>query len=71
MAMGWANPSTLLRARAADYACVGVPPDWEVAPRSRERGAVLAAIARILRGSLLPAAALGAPLRRPARGRTP
>lgn len=41
------------RAWARDeYACVGVPPEKEVAPEPPENGAVVAAIARVLRGAL-------------------
>lgn len=44
---------SLLRVRDTEgYACVGVPPEWEVAPEPRENGAIVAAIGRILRTAL-------------------
>ncbi len=52
---GW---SSFVPRRAVDYACVGAPPEKEVAPEPRENGATLAAIARVLRGVLAP---LGGP----------
>ncbi len=45
-----------------EYACVGVPPEKEVTPEPRENGAVLAALARILRdvfGTLRESAGTG------------
>lgn len=35
-----------------EYACVGAPPEKEVAPEPRRNGAALAAIARVLRQAL-------------------
>lgn len=41
-------PAHHLRDRT-EYACVGAPPEKEIAPEPRENGALLAAVARVLR----------------------
>ncbi|HYM39143.1 MAG TPA: hypothetical protein VEY12_03210 [Thermoplasmata archaeon] len=56
MAYGCANfPMFALRPRN-EYACVGAPPEKEVVPEPRRNGAVLAAIARVLREALTASA---------------
>lgn len=50
MGFGYATfPVPFVRSRA-EYACVGAPPEKEVAPEPRRNGAVLAGLARVLRG---------------------
>lgn len=44
-------PTFALRPRN-EYACVGAPPEKEVDPEPRRNGAMLAAIARVLREAL-------------------
>ncbi len=52
MAFGYATfPNVSPRSRA-EFACAGAPPDKEVAPEPRQNGAVLAGLARVLRGVL-------------------
>lgn len=52
MACGYASfPGLTLRPRD-EYACIGAPPEKEVAPEPRRNGAMLAAIARVLRGAV-------------------
>ncbi len=56
MAYGYASFPMVARRLRDEYACVGVPPEKEVAPEPRENGAMLAAIARVLRDAFgLPA----------------
>ncbi len=51
MAYGYAtHPSFVPRVRR-EYACVGVPPEKEVSPEPARNGAMLAAIARVLRST--------------------
>ncbi len=65
MALAYVGPRGLLPARApADYACVGVPPEWEASEEATRDGVFIAAVARILRGAL--AISRGAP-RKPSR----
>ncbi len=49
MACGTASLYPGLVRERREYACVGVPPEKEVTPEPRENGAVIAALARILR----------------------
>lgn len=49
MACGTANVFPFGIRERREYACVGAPPEKEVAPEPRENGAVIAALARILR----------------------
>lgn len=49
MACGTATFSPFGVRERREYACVGVPPEKEVTPEPRENGAVIAALARILR----------------------
>lgn len=65
MACGYATfPTFALRTRD-EYACVGAPPEKEVLPEPRRNGAMLAAVARVLRE------AFGAPAGPAHRGRKP
>ncbi len=52
MAYGYASFPMIARRLRDEYACVGAPPEKEVTPEPRENGAMLAAIARVLRGAL-------------------
>lgn len=49
MAYGYATFPTFTPRPRNEYACVGAPPEKEVVPEPRRNGAMLAAIARVLR----------------------
>ena len=52
MGFGYATVPVLFVRSRAEYACVGAPPEKEVAPEPRRNGAVVAGLARVLRGVL-------------------
>ena len=52
MAYAYATFPTFAPRPRNEYACVGAPPEKEVAPEPRRNGAMLAAIARVLRDAL-------------------
>lgn len=52
MGFGYATVPVLFVRSQAEYACAGAPPEKEVAPEPRRNGAVVAGLARVLRGVL-------------------